>query len=140
MAALELRLGDHALAHLLAQAQVEHLLERGRRERPEVAQRLGVAEAEVALGVAGLEERLAEQVANEAAMVAIERLMTLVSSRNASAGNPASSSTFALRDSSISSSVIARSPGSRTGTPRARAASSRNSASSPVSSTSSSRV
>ena len=77
---------------------------------------------------------------NEAAMFCIERLITAVSSRNASGGMPASRSVFALRESSISSSVIARSPGSRTGTPSARAASSVKSGSSPVSSTSSSRV
>ena len=57
---LELRLADHRLAHLLAQAQVEHVLERRRRQRAELAHGLRVAHAEVALGVAGLEECLAE--------------------------------------------------------------------------------
>jgi hypothetical protein len=73
-------------------------------------------------------------------MFAIERLITAVSSRKDSSERPASSSAFALRESSSSSSVIARSPGSRIGTPRARAASSRNAGSRPVSSASSSRV
>ena len=59
--ALELGAPDHRLADLLAQAPVEDQLERGPRERREHAQRLGVAQPEVALGVARLQQRLAER-------------------------------------------------------------------------------
>ena len=45
--ALELGLRDHDVPHLLAQAQVEHLLEGGCRERAEVVQRLGVAQRQI---------------------------------------------------------------------------------------------
>ena len=60
-AALELGLADHRLADLLAHAHVEHVLERGARQRTEAAQRLRVAQAKVALGVAGLDQGLAER-------------------------------------------------------------------------------
>ena len=59
--ALELGAADHGLADLLAQAPVEDQLEGGAREWREHAQRLRVAQAEIALGVAGLQQRLAER-------------------------------------------------------------------------------
>ena len=61
-AALQLGLADDCLADRLAQAQVEHLREGGAGERAELPQRLGVAEPEVALGVARAEQRRAPNV------------------------------------------------------------------------------
>ena len=55
--ALQLGLADDCLPDLLAQPQVQHLGQARAGEGAELAQRLGVAQAEVALGVARAEQR-----------------------------------------------------------------------------------
>ena len=59
-AAAQLGLADDHVSQRLAQVQVEHVAEGGGGQRAEVLKRLRVAQAQVALGVAGAQERLAE--------------------------------------------------------------------------------